>query len=410
MAAEVFIPKLGQTVEEVTLIGWLVEDGEVVEVGQEILEVETDKAVFPVEAIAKGSIHLGPFEAGETVPVLKVVAIIGKPDDVFTAGSVSEGPFVEEAGEPVAAPEPAAPAMAAVDASSVIQNTKERMFASPRARRAAAEQGVDLSRVKSTGYGGMRIAERDVLDYLEKQPKAAGITQDDVLDLLTKAGEIQIDVPLIESVPLSGIRGVIAERMAASSLLTARVTLFMDVDATELVAAREDLKARVAEDWGFAPGYNDLLALVVARALRDYPNLNARLTSEAIEYIKPINIGMAVDTERGLMVPVIRDVDRKSLRAFAEELRALVEQARSGRISPDDLAGGTFTITNLGMYHVKAFTPVINLPETAILGVGAITRRPVEYQGEIALRHMTTLSLVFDHRVVDGAPAARFLQ
>jgi pyruvate dehydrogenase E2 component (dihydrolipoyllysine-residue acetyltransferase) len=407
MASQLFIPKLGQTVEEVSIIGWLVEDGAKVDAGQEVLEVETDKAIFPVETLAKGIIHLGPYEAGDIVPVLEVVAVIGKADDVFKGGTVAEADA--DADADADEPEVSAPMEAAVDAPPATLNTKDKVFASPRARKTAAAYGVDLTQVEASGYDGLRVAERDVLAWLEKQPKAGRISQQDVIGLLTKAGEAQFDLPATESVPLSGIRSVIAERMGASALLTARVTLFMDVDVTALVDVRNGMKAK-SEDWGFTPGYNDLIALAVAHALCEYPYMNARLTPDAIEYVEPVNIGMAVDTERGLMVPVIRDADKKSLQDFGESFRGLVDQARSGRISPDDLSGGTFTITNLGMYDVKAFTPVINLPETAILGVGTISQRPAAFEGELALRHMTTLSLVFDHRVVDGAPAAAFLQ
>jgi pyruvate dehydrogenase E2 component (dihydrolipoamide acetyltransferase) len=211
-------------------------------------------------------------------------------------------------------------------------------------------------------------------------------------------------------VPLTGIRRIIAERMGTSVHTTARVTLMMEADAAQFVDMRGRLKARVEEAWGFAPGYNDLLAKIVATALRKYPYMNARLAADAIERIKPINLGMAVDTERGLIVPVIRDADKKSLRQFGAEFRQLAEGARTGRISPDNLSGGTFTLTNLGMYGVDAFTPVINLPEAAILGVGRIAEKAVVRDGQIVARHMWTLSLVFDHRLVDGAPAARFLQ
>jgi len=168
----------------------------------------------------------------------------------------------------------------------------------------------------------------------------------------------------------------------------------------------------VTETWGSAPGYNDLLGIMVARALREYPYMNARLSEDgsSIEWVSAINLGMAVDTERGLLVPVIREADRKGLQSFGSEFRQLVERARAGRSLPDDLTGGTFTITNLGMYEVDAFTPVINLPEAAILGVGRIIPKVVPFEGEVAVRQMWVLSLVFDHRLVDGAPAARFLQ
>jgi pyruvate dehydrogenase E2 component (dihydrolipoamide acetyltransferase) len=166
------------------------------------------------------------------------------------------------------------------------------------------------------------------------------------------------------------------------------------------------------EEWGFAPGYNDLLGLIVTRALREFPYMNARLGEDgsSIEHLPSVNLGLAVDTERGLLVPVVRNAGQKGLRAIASEFRALVERARAGRSLPDDLAGGTFTITNLGMYDVDAFTPIINLPEAAILGVGRIQPKAVVREGQIVSRQMWTLSLVFDHRLVDGAPAARFLQ
>jgi pyruvate dehydrogenase E2 component (dihydrolipoamide acetyltransferase) len=198
--------------------------------------------------------------------------------------------------------------------------------------------------------------------------------------------------------------------MAASVHTTARVTLVTEADASEFVAARMRIKEKVEKDWGFAPGYNDLLAMIVAAALRRFPYMNARLAPDAIEILGHVHMGMAVDTERGLLVPVIRDADQKSLRQFGGEFRQLVERARNKRSLPDDLTGGTFTITNLGMYDVDAFTPVINLPEAAILGVGRIAPKVVAYYGEAAIRQMWTLSLVFDHRLTDGAPAARFLQ
>jgi pyruvate dehydrogenase E2 component (dihydrolipoamide acetyltransferase) len=215
---------------------------------------------------------------------------------------------------------------------------------------------------------------------------------------------------VLERVPLKGVRGIIAQRMGTSAQTAARVTMAIEVDATEFMVLRDRLKAKVAEPWGFAPGYTDLLAKVVATALRQFPYMNARLTPDSIEHLAHINLGMAVDTDRGLLVPVIRDADQKSLRQLGTEFRALVERARQGKALPDDLSGGTFTITNLGMFDIDFFTPIINLPEAAILGAGRIAPRVVPYNDEITIRQMWTLSLAFDHRVTDGAPAARFLQ
>ncbi len=443
MTTEFFIPQLGQTVEEVTIVKWLVPDGTRVSRGQEIVEVETDKAVFPVEANGKGYLHIGPFKEGEVVPVLTVVALIGSQDEQFGAGSPAAEAQLPQSTQ-------STPAVVETFSAEFEIPGLDKTFVSPRARKLADAKGVDLSQVRPTGGGGIRVAERDVLAYLstetqvrpaprptpvaQKVAAAAGldlsavagsgpggrIVRDDVERALepaaaptpaVKPASIEAGAGVLERIPLKGVRAIIADRMGTSVHTTARVTLLMEVDATQLVDARSRLKARVEKDWGFAPGYNDLLAKIVAQALKKYPYMNARLTADAIERVAQINLGMAVDTERGLLVPVIRDADRTSLREFGDDFRKKVERARIGRSLPDDLSGGTFTITNLGMYDVDGFTPVINLPEAAILGVGRIAPKPVVIEGDkVAVRQMLTLSLVFDHRLIDGAPAARFLQ
>jgi len=432
MSEEFFIPKLGQTVEEVTLVTWLVKDGEKVSQGQGVMEVETDKAVFPVEANAKGYIHLGPYKEGDVIPILTVVAIIGKEDDKFDAVGTPLS-----VGEVDPAPEQKSTLIVSPNAESVASGKNDRVFVSPRAKKLAAETSVDPALVIPTGYAGVRVIERDVQEYLKQIPKATPVAQrmaaeagvdlhsmtgtgprgkivkEDVARALQPSVTVSNSLPVTdvqERIPLKGVRGIIAERMGTSVHTTARVTLVMEVDATELVAARTRLKERVEQAWGFAPGYNDLLAKACATALRKFPYMNARLAPDAIEVLGHVNIGLAVDTERGLMVPVIQDVDKKNLHQFGTEFRELVDRARKGRSLPDDLSGGTFTITNLGMYDVDAFTPVINLPEAAILGVGRIAPKAVPRGTEIIIRQMWTLSLVFDHRLVDGAPAARFLQ
>jgi len=453
MSKDVFLPKLGQTVEEVTLVRWLAADGDKVDEGQGILEVETDKAMFTVEAAARGVLHIGPFKEGQVLPVLTVVAIIGKAEDKFGGATLTIPP---DAARP--SPLPPGPALSAVEGSGEEGGPggKARAFASPRARKLADDKGVDVAQVTPTGYGGQRVVERDVVAHLSQQPKATPvaqrvaaetgvdlravtgtgpggkITREDV-ERVVKGEEkrekreerrekiesvptvepssiVGLSSEISERVPLKGVRAIIAERMAASVHTSARVTLFMEADATELVHMRERLKAKVEKDWGFAPGYNDLLAKIVANALRQFPYVNARLTPDSIERLAHVNLGLAVDTDRGLLVPVVRDADIKSVRQFGQEFRAMVERARTGRSLPDDLTGGTFTITNLGMYDVLAFTPVINLPEAAILGVGCITPQPVARNNQVEIRQMLMLSLVFDHRLVDGAPAARFLQ
>ena len=434
MAKDIFIPKLGQTMEEGIITRWLVEDGAKVEQGQEVLEVETDKAVFAVEATGRGILHIGPYQPGDTVPVLTVVAIVGKPEDKFAPAGQ---PPAEAATSAAAEATPGASVTATSTTAQPVERNGQR-FASPRARKLAQAKGVDLSLVTPTGYEGQRIAERDVQAYLNQLPKATPIaqrvaaetgvdlrtvtgtgprgkiTKDDVTravaPALVPAAVAVPDVEVLERVPLKGVRAIIADRMGTSVHTTARVTLFMEADATELVSMRERLKARVEKEWGFAPGYNDLLATMVAAALRRFSYMNARLTPDAIERLAHVNVGMAVDTDRGLLVPVIHDADQKSLRQFGQEFRELADRARNSKSLPTDLTGGTFTITNLGMYDVMAFTPVINLPEAAILGLGSITPQPVARDGQVVIRQMMILSLVFDHRLVDGAPAGRFLQ
>ena len=452
MAVEVYIPKFGQTVEEVKLLQWLAEDGAAVKKGQEILEIETDKTTFFVEAEGAGTLHRGPYQVDQTIPVLTVVAIIGAKDEAFKAEVEAEAE-TEAKVEVKAEPEVA---------STLALTSTSKVAVSPRARKLAEEKGIDLATagIVPTGGEGVRIAERDVLAYLASapstelraSPKATPVAQkvaaeagvdlravtgtgpggkimkEDVAattqsaaNPVVTAAPVQLPassfqlpaVDVTERLPLKGVRAIIADRMGTSVHTTARVTLMMEIDATEFVAVRERLKAKVSEAWGFAPGYNDLLAKMVANALRKFPAMNARLAPDAVELLAHVNMGMAVDTERGLLVPVIRDADIKTLRQFGAEFREMVDRARKGRSLPDDLSGGTFTITNLGMYDVDAFTPVINLPEAAILGVGRIQPKWVykpESPAAPVLRQMWTLSLVFDHRLVDGAPAARFLQ
>ena len=384
--------------------------------------------------------------------MLTVVAIIGAADEKFGA---PEAQAVEETSRQVdKETEPQGAAIAGSPAHLVTMSPSHRVAVSPRARKLAAEKGIDLATagIVPTGGEGIRIAERDVLAYLASAPKATPVAQkvaadvgvdlrsvagtgpggkimkDDVAAItksaaapVTTAAPVQLPASsfqlpatdVTERIPLKGVRAIIADRMGTSVHTTARVTLMMEIDATEFMAIRERLKAKVAEEWGFAPSPNDLLAKIVAKALRKFPYMNARLAPDAIELLGHVNMGMAVDTERGLLVPVIRDADGKSLRQFGQDFRELADRARKGRSLPDDLTGGSFTITSLGTFDVDAFTPVINLPEAAILGVGRIQPKWVykpESPAAPVLRQMWTLSLVFDHRLVDGAPATKFLQ
>jgi len=256
---------------------------------------------------------------------------------------------------------------------------RSRIVATPRARRAASAHGVDWHTVRGTGRGG-RILERDILQAATNTPMPGAPSA-------ASAGQ-----------PLTGIRRVTAERLTASAAQVVPVTLTTDADATTLV----DLRVRATQDSEPAPTFTDLLIKITATALGDHAALNAQH-----EYV---HIGIAVDTPQGLIVPVVRDAHQRSVDSIARETARLIEAARIGRSRPEDLSDPTFTITNLGMYDIDAFTPVITLPQTAVLGVGRIVARPVVVDDAVVVRRMLALSLTFDHRLVDGAPAARFLQ
>ena len=309
----------------------------------------------------------------------------------------------------------------------------QRVFISPRARRLADEHNIPLADLKPTGPEGA-IVERDVRSYLDARvapisPVARRMAEDAGLDWRGGPGRrplsgsgpggriMRQDIAqaldekvmeagdVLESIPLTGVRALIAERMAASSASTASVTLNSEADATAMVALRRQLAGE-----GIEISYNALLLHMLGRALREHPRMNASLAGDAIQVWKGIHVGLAVDSGRGLLVPVVRDVDGKGLSQLENEIRALAGRARTGRCTPQELQGGTFTLTNLGMYGIDSFTPIINLPECAILGVGRIKTRPAFAGDEVVARQMVWLSLTFDHRLVDGAPAARFLQ
>lgn len=379
MVTEVILPVLGETMSEGTIVEWVKQEGEPVERGAVLFMVETDKATLEVEAPAKGFLRQILVPVGETVPVLTVVALITRTAD-----------------EDISAYEFRVPGFEFQVAEAMKPET--RIFASPRARRLAREKGVDLALVTGTAPNG-RIVERDVVAYLEALPKA-------IPSVPAPARAVEA----VGEVPMTGVRAVIAQRMQESHQTTAPVTLTTEADAMAFVELRERLKEALASELGFNLGYNDLLIKVAAYALREFPYMNARLDGERVRHLREVHIALAVDTDRGLLVPVIRNADRKGVAEIAREVRDLAERARAGKALPDELSGSTFTITNLGRHEIDAFTPIINLPEAAILGVGRIKARPAVVGGELCVRQTMWLSLTFDHRLVDGAPAARFLQ
>jgi pyruvate dehydrogenase E2 component (dihydrolipoamide acetyltransferase) len=322
-------------------------------------------------------------------------------DPAALAASGPEGAIVERdvraylAGQPAPAAQTQGPAPArpGVRARAAQTQGGERV-ATPVARRMAEEAGLDWRAVAGSGGPRGRVTRADVARAIQTSEPA--LPPPEIVGPINEAAE---------TIPLRSVRAVIAERMAHSAATTAHVTLTAEADATALV----ELRRQLAQD-GIDAAYNDLFLYILGRALRDQPQLNASLEGDAVVVWRRIHIGLAVDAERGLLVPVVRDVDAKGLRQIAQETQALAERARAGACTPDELHGGTFTLTNLGMFGVDAFTPIVNLPECAVLGVGRIKLQPALVGDKVVGRHMVWLSLTFDHRLVDGGPAARFLQ
>lgn len=404
MAIEIVMPRLGWNMEVGTVVEWLKHDGDQVNAGEFIFLVEGDKSVSEVEALDSGILRIpdNALRLGEELPVGTLLAYL-----------VQEGEQVAQAKQGAAAPaaSEAAPATietAAVPAAQAEVPARRRRspVASPRAIRVASSLGVDWQTLTGTGRTG-RIVERDVRAAYESKAATAP------LPAPVAAPPTVAPVTTTPAAPLSPIRRITAERMSRSAHTVAPVTLTTEADATALVRLRAELAEGLTGTDSPVPTYNDLFVKLVAVALREFPDLNASLTDSGIVRHEAVHVGIAVDTERGLLVPVVRDAQAKSVQAIAAESARLIARARAGNAPHDTLQGGTFTITNLGMYEIDAFTPIINLPECAILGLGRIIARPVVIDEEtetVAVRKMLALSLTFDHRVVDGAPAARFLQ
>ncbi|PWH15142.1 MAG: 2-oxo acid dehydrogenase subunit E2 [Ardenticatenia bacterium] len=430
MATEVLVPPLGTTMDTVTLVKWYVDEGGMVRKGEPLFAIETDKATLDVEAPDSGILRQVTARPGDVLPALSVIAVIAAPDEILAETAAATSPVVQTS--PLTSAPEAEPARV-----TAAGERRARILISPRARRLAERHHIPLAELRGSGPNGA-ILERDVLAYgqrsatptitpvaqrmaeqagvdwqrLQGSGVAGRITRADVERAIAGPSETAqlvttsaTDNTPIEVIPLQGVRAVIAERMARSHSTTAPVTLTALADATALVALRQQLQ----QD-GINVSYNDLFIYIAARALREHRRLNASLEGEAIKVWQRIHIGLAVDTERGLLVPVIRDADTKGLAQLAQETSTLIARAQAGQSTPAELTGSTFTITNLGMFGIDSFTPVINLPECAILGIGRINRQAVAMGEEIAVRQMVWLSLSFDHRLVDGAPAARFLR
>ncbi len=393
VATEVILPQLGLTQEEGTIVRWLVAEGARVVKGEPLFEVMTDKATVEVEAPASGVLLRILVPEGGTVPVAAPIALIGEPEQARSAPTAGAAPADAAAGRtgpPPARPAAAGPAPAAPGAAGAAPRIK----ISPRARALAASHGVDIRALAGSGPGG-RIIERDVQQALAARAAIAPAAK-----------------PVAAAPPpvASRMRAIIARRMMESVRTTAQLTLTTEVDMAEAVRLRDEVGPELERREGVHLSYTDLVVRATAIALREHPGMNARWEGEGVRRLPEVHIGVAVALDQGLLVPVVRHADRATLAQISAAVRDLSGRARAMALRPDEMQGGTFTVTNLGMFDVDAFTPILNSPEAAILGVGRLHRKPLAVGDRVEIRPAMVLSLTFDHRVVDGAPAAQFLQ
>jgi len=437
MAIPVIMPRQGNTVESCILTEWFVKKGDRVKEGDLLFSYETDKAAFEEESKVNGTVLAIFFNEGEDIPVLTNVCVIGEEGEDITP-FIPGGSQEVKAEEPEKVQEQTAKETVHEEITSEVVKPKtdgERMFISPRARNLADKIGADIRFATPTGPDG-RIIERDVRKLQQEGHLVTSGAKEAYLDLdkplqgtgvggrvttadLNRPAETAEPAVEVEKAPaaaeyeevkLTNIRKVIAKAMHESLSQMAQLTLNTSFDATEIIGLRQKFKAN-AEKMGLANiTLNDILIYAVSRVLPMHKDLNAHFMGDSIRYFKNVHMGVAVDTERGLMVPTLFNANLKSLNQIAMETKELAKACQKGTISPDNLKGGTFTITNLGALGIESFTPVINPPQTAILGVNTTEQKFRERNGVIESYTSMSLSLTFDHRAVDGAPAARFLK
>ncbi|MGI9132226.1 MAG: 2-oxoglutarate dehydrogenase, E2 component, dihydrolipoamide succinyltransferase [Candidatus Nanopelagicaceae bacterium] len=400
----VTMPALGESVTEGTVTRWLKKVGDQVTVDEALLEVSTDKVDTEIPSPATGTLVSIDVAVDSTVPVGARLAVIGGSGAPVVAAPVVEASVV--AAPVVAAPVVAAPVVAAV--------SNEDAYVTPIVRKFASENNVDLSKVKGTGIGG-RIRKEDVL---AAAPKAAATFQSAPVASAPvstpSAAPVSVSPLRGTTVTMSRLRKVIAERMLESLHVSAQLTTVIEVDVTAIARLRDRAKASFEAREGTKLSFLPFFAVAVCEALKQHPVLNASVTGDQITYHGAEHLGIAVDTERGLLVPVIRDAGDLNMGGVARKIADVAARTRDNKISPDELGGGTFTITNTGSRGALFDTPIINQPQVAILGLGAVVKRPMVMKGTdggetIAVRSMVYLGLSYDHRIVDGADAARFL-
>ena len=432
MATIVVMPQLGNSVESCIIVEWMIAEGDTVSVDQTLASIETDKSTMEVPSTAEGTVLKLLWEEGDEVPVKDPLIIVGEPGEdisgLVPGGDAAPAEADAPAEQAAAAPEAAAPAFATERATGAV---------SPRARALAASNGVDASAIAEGSGPHGRVIERDVAAAIAAGPvltsaaRAAGVSAAEGTGIggrvsVADAGRTAEAAPAAAvaapaaaadfpgastSAPLKGVRKVVAKRMMESLTSTAQLTLNTTANAAGILAMRKKVK-NADEALGLNKiTLNDLVCFAVSRTLLKYPVFNAHLEDGVLTEFEQVHLGFACDTPRGLLVPVIRSAQALGLKAFSDEAKRLAGGAIDGSLSPEFLSGGTFTVSNVGSFGIETFTPVINLPQTAILGVGAITPRPtVAADGSIGVEQRLNLSLTIDHQVIDGADGARFLR
>ncbi|MDZ4718778.1 MAG: dihydrolipoamide acetyltransferase family protein [Roseiflexaceae bacterium] len=436
MATAVILPKLGNSVESSIIVRWMKQAGDAVSAGEPICEIETDKTTVEVVSPAAGVLLAQLFQVGDDVPVMTSIALVG-----------AAGEDVANLVPSIALPTNTSTPPAATAQSQISTPTPElpsTVGISPRARKLAEHEQLDTIGIQGSGPSG-RVIERDIRAALDVRPKLTPLaramvekggfvapSQGSGADRRVTARDllapVQAEMPtgaiptsnttdsaetqsnLDETIPVVGVRRIIAERMRTSLQTTAQLTLHSSADARQLQAYRKRLKES-AENLGLRGiTINDLILFAVSRTLLDHRSLNAIFRDTTITQYRHIHLGVAVDTPRGLLVPIIHNADTLSLRALSTEAARLAKLSQSGKASVEELSGGSFTVTNLGSMGIESFTPILNAPQVAILGVGSINLKPIDRDGEVVFVPHINLALTIDHQVIDGAPAARFLQ
>jgi pyruvate dehydrogenase E2 component (dihydrolipoamide acetyltransferase) len=403
MASRVVMPKLTETMEEGVLIKWYKKEGEHVESGDTLAEIETDKAVTDLESYASGILKKVLVPPESVVPAGDLIAVVADPDEDVTEMVKKEKPRYrkrgDEEGKKAEPPASGAPVAESAPPQKEAAPEKTEVKASPLAKRLAQERGVDLAGVEGTGPGG-RITEKDVERHLQGSPRETPPVQPAAAHLPA------IENPF-EEIPLSLMRKTIAKRMVQSLAPVPHFYVTTEVEMTEVLRYRESLPEAAS---GVKITIGDLIVKAAALALRDFPRLRASFMGEKIRVYRRIDIGVAVGFEEGLTTVVIRDCDRKGLKEISLESRDLIQRVRSKALKPEEYTGSVFSVSNLGMYDVDAFTAIITPPEAAALAVGSVTERPRIVNNEIAAGKFLRATLSTDHRVADGLTAAEYLK